>query len=278
MATFGSLLPRWLSGAHFQPNAEGSLPDIGIALSGGGIRAIAHLGVIQALEEYGLKPGIVSGVSGGAIVGVLYADGYSPEEIVGFFQEYKFLQLARVAVPRKGLIASSRLYRILGGLLRAQTFEELKIPLIINATDFSEGKPAYFSSGPLLKVTIASSSIPVLMNPVEMNGKQYVDGCIFCNLPARVIRNRCRKLIGVHVEPVAPAKPLNSIIEIAERAYNLTIQSNTLEEKQVCDVVIESTEARGIGLFDMSKSAQLFEIGYKAGKAALGQYGEKLLE
>ena len=277
MINYGLFVPRWLSGQP-ETHVEDSLPEIGIALSGGGVRAIAHLGVLQALEEYGLKPGIVSGVSGGAIVGALYADGYKPEEIARLFQEYKFLQLAKVAVPRKGLIGSSRLYRILGGLLRAKTFEELKIPLVVNATDFSEGKPAYFSSGPLLKVIIASSSIPVLMNPVEMNGKQYVDGCIFCNLPAKVIRGRCRKLIGVHVEPVAPVKPLNSIIEIAERAYNLTIQSNTLEEKQVCDLVIEPREAREFGLFDTSKSAQLFEIGYRAGKEALEKQGESLLK
>lgn len=269
-------VPRWLSD-YFDTTKKEELPEIGIALSGGGVRAIAHLGVIQALEEHGLKPGIVSGVSGGAIVGALYADGYSPAEIVGLFQKYKFMQLARVAMPRKGLIASSRLYKTLGGLLRAQSFEELKMPLVINATDFSEGKPVYFSSGSLLKVIIASSSIPVLMNPVEMDGKQYVDGCIFCNLPARVIRDRCRTLIGVHVEPVAPlTEPLNSIIEIAERAYNLTIQSNTLEEKQACDVVIESVEAREFGLLDTSNSAQLFQVGYEAGIKAIEQYSEIL--
>lgn len=252
--------------------------EVGIALSGGGIKAIAHLGVIKALEEYGLKPEIISGVSAGAVVGALYADGHSPEDIALFFQESKFLQLVKVAVPRKGLISSSRFYRAIGGILRAKTFEELHLPLVVNATDFSDGKPEYFSSGPLLKVVVASSSIPVVMNPVEMSGRQYVDGGIFCNLPARIIRSRCNKLIGIHVNPISTAKPLNSIIEIAERTYHLTVQSNTVEEKQVCDLVIEPSKARQFGMFDTSKSALLFEIGYEAGMRALDKHGKKLLQ
>ncbi len=257
---------------------ENTIYEIGMALSGGGIKAMAHLGVLQAMEEHGLKPGILSGVSAGAIVGVLYADGHLPRDIALFFQESKFLQLAKVAVPRKGFISSARFYRAIGGMLRAQTFEELSMPLVINATDFSEGKPVYFSSGPLLKVIIASSSIPVVMNPVEMDGKQYVDGGIFCNLPARVIRSRCHKLIGVHVNPIATVKPLTSIIEIAERTYHLTVQSNTVEEKQVCDLVIEPAKAREFGMFETTKSLHIFDIGYEAGMRALDKHAKKLLK
>jgi NTE family protein len=243
---------------------DNSLYDIGIALSGGGIKGIAHLGVIQAMEDFGLKPGIISGVSAGAVVGALYADGHTPKNIARFFQESKFFQLAKVSIPKKGLISQTRFHRALGGMLRAQTFEELEMPMVINATDFSEGKPVYFSSGPLLKIIMASVSIPVVLNPVEMNGKQYVDGGIFCNLPARIIRSRCRKLIGVHVNPIESVKPLGSIIDIAERAYHLTIQSNTLEEKQVCDLVIEPVKARSYGMFEVGKSEELFRIGYEA--------------
>jgi NTE family protein len=250
---------------------------IGLALSGGGVKAIAHLGVIQAMEEHGLKPGVISGVSAGAVVGALYADGHSPKDIARFFQETKFFQLAKVAIPKKGFISSDRFYRVLNDMLRARTFEELQIPLVVNVTDFSEGKPAYFSSGALIDILVASSSIPIVLNPVEMYDKQYVDGGIFCNLPARVIRSRCEKLIGVHVNPIITVKPLTSILEIAERAYHLTVQSNTLEEKQVCDLVIEPTKAREFGMFDISKSEKIFEIGYEAGMYSLEKHAKKLL-
>jgi len=255
-----------------------ALPTIGLALSGGGIKGIAHLGVIQAMEEHGLKPSIISGVSAGAVVGALYADNHSPRDIARFFQKSKFFQLVKVAIPKKGFMSSERFYRVLDEMLRARTFEELQIPLVVNVTDFTEGKPAYFSTGPLLNVLVASSSIPILLNPVEMHGKQYVDGGIFCNLPAKVIRSRCDKLIGVHVNPITTVKPLSSILEIAERAYHLTIQSNTLEEKQVCDLVIEPIKAREFGMFDTSKSDKLFQLGYDAAMRVFDKQAKKLLK
>jgi NTE family protein len=245
---------------------------LGLALSGGGIRGLAHLGIIQAMEEHGLKPDILSGVSAGAIVGALYADGHSPKEIARFFQESKFFQLAKVALPTKSFMTTERFYKTVGQLLHATTFEELQIPLIINITDLTDGKPVFVNSGPLLDIIMASSSIPIIFNPIEIGGKQYVDGGLTCNLPAKIIRPRCQELIGIHVNHIPISPPLHSIWEIAERAYHITLEANTLEEKKVCDLVIEPVKVRKYGLFDVGNSETIFELGYEAGMKALEKY------
>ncbi|MBB3187573.1 patatin-like phospholipase family protein [Microbacter margulisiae] len=256
--------------------SESQIPPykLGLALSGGGIRGLAHLGIIQALEEHGLKPDILSGTSAGSIVGALYADGYSPKEIARFFQESKFFQWAKVALPKQSLISSEKLYKAVGELLHAETFEELSLPLVISMTDFTNGKPVFVESGPLLDIIIASSSIPIIFNPIEIGGKQYVDGGLTCNLPAKIIRPRCQELIGVHVNHIPTSPPLRSIWEIAERAYQITLEANTLDEKKVCNLVIEPTKVRKYGLFDVSDSQKVFDLGYDAGMKALDKYLE----
>jgi NTE family protein len=245
---------------------------LGLSLSGGGIRGVAHLGIIQAMEEHGLKPDIISGVSAGAIVGALYADGHSPKDIALFFQESKFFQLAKVALPTKSLMTSERLYKAIGQLLHATTFEELNIPLIINITDLTDGRPVYINSGPLLDIIMASSSIPIVLNPIEIGGRQYVDGGLTCNLPAKIIRPRCTELIGIHVNHIPISPPLHTIWEIAERAYHITLEANTLEEKKVCDLIIEPVKVRKYGLFDVGNSETIFQLGYEAGMKALDKY------
>lgn len=245
---------------------------LGISLSGGGIRGMAHLGIIQAMEEHGLKPDIISGVSAGAIVGALYADGNSPKDIARFFQEQKFFQLAKVSLPTKSILTSERFYKAVGQLFRASTFEELNIPLVINITDLTDGHPVFINSGPLLDIVVASSSIPIILNPIEIGGRQYVDGGLTCNLPAKIIRSQCEQLIGVHVNHIPTTPPLHSIWEIAERAYHITLEANTIEEKKVCDLVIEPVKVRKYGLFEVGNSEKIFELGYEAGMKALDKY------
>jgi NTE family protein len=92
----------------------------------------------------------------------------------------------------------------------------------------------------------------------------YVDGGIFCNMPAKIIRPKCQTLIGVHVNPILSESDINSVPDVIERVYHLVIQANTVTEKKVCDIVIEPIKARNFGMFEISKSQQLFDIGYDA--------------
>lgn len=245
---------------------------VGLALSGGGAKGIAHIGVIKALEEAGLKPEIISGVSAGAIVGALYADGKTPEEICSFFKDTKFFSYVNLVIPRKGLMSAQRFETMLKKALRSKTFEDLQIPLRINATELVEGKNTYFTTGTLIDKVVASASVPIFLNPKEIDGKIYVDGGIFNNMPCRIIRQDCQFLIGCHVNPIVTEGDMDSARDIAERIYNLSIQASTIPEKKACDLVIEPVEARNFGMFDIQHTDEIFNIGYECAKKALATH------
>ena len=246
---------------------------IGVALSGGGAKGIAHLGVLKVLEEYGVKIEMLSGVSVGAIIGALYADGHSVEDICQFFRGSSFFQMVSLNLPRYGGLANTDRYKTqLGNMLRAKTFEELKIPLVVNATELNAGKNVYFRSGELLNCVIASASVPVFFNPTHINGKLYVDGGMFCNLPASVLKEHCEFVIGVHVNPIAYQESTGGLLDVAERTFHLAINGNTIQQKSHCDIVIETREAKKFGMFDVSKADEIFQIGYDEAKKVLEKY------
>jgi NTE family protein len=195
----------------------------GLVLSGGGARGFAHLGVIKALNEAGIIPDVISGTSAGAIVGSLYADGYTPEEILKIMNLNGRLQYFSPTVPRGGLLQISGVEKILREKLRAKTFGELKIPLFVSATDLNSGKAVYFSEGDLLWPVIASASIPVLFKPVVIDGVQYVDGGVLDNMPIKPIEPLCRLLIGSFVNPTGFEENITSLIHIAERTFLLSM-------------------------------------------------------
>ena len=242
---------------------------LGIVLSGGGARGFAHIGVLKALNEAGIYPDIFSGVSAGSIVGAFYADGFSPDEILEIFSDHRFFNYMELIFPKRGLLKITGLLRVITQHLRAKTFEDLKIPLIINATELVEGKNVYFTTGTLIDKIVASASVPIFLNPAEIDGKIFVDGGIFCNMPAKIIRPKCETLIGVHVNPILSEGKIDSVSDVLERVYHLVIQANTIAEKKVCDIVIEPVKARNFGMFEISKSQQLFDIGYDAAMQTL---------
>jgi NTE family protein len=171
---------------------RGKKYQIGLVLSGGGTRGFAHLGVMQALNEAGIYPDVISGTSAGALAGVLYADGHTPKEIQKIMNSGSRLDFIRPTLPREGLLQIGGVIKILKNCLHAKTFEELKIPLYVSATDLNNGKSVYFSKGDLLDPVIASASIPVLFQPVIINNICYVDGGVLDNLPVRPIENKCK--------------------------------------------------------------------------------------
>ena len=242
---------------------------IGLVLSGGGARGFAHLGVIQALNEAGIFPDVICGTSAGAIVGVLYADGYSPKEILKLTYSTSMLRYMRPIVPRDGLLQISGVSKILKDSLRAKTFEELKIPLFVTATDLNNGRVDYFSSGELLNVIIASSSIPVLFKPVVIDNKHYVDGGVLDNLPIKPIEKNCRFIIGSFVNPTGYEENVTNLISIAERTFLLSMSKEVDEKSGKFDLFIAPLELRNFKILDPEKSEELFQLGYKATKEKL---------
>ena len=236
---------------------------LGIALSGGGAKGFAHLGALQALNEKGLYPDVISGTSAGAFAGVLYADGYSPEEILSFFQKKVFSEFAEFTIPQGGFFKSDGFRSFLKKHLRAKTFEELQVPLLVLTTDIEYGESKVFSSGPLIPAVIASCSVPIVFRPVEINKRFYVDGGLLMNFPVSIIRRECDKIIGVNVSPLMRAEFKSSIKYIAERSFHYMSVSNTLLDRNLCDYLIESDTLFRYSMFDLDHVEEIYQTGYE---------------
>jgi NTE family protein len=243
---------------------SGKQYKIGLVLSGGGARGFAHLGVIQALNEAGIYPDVISGTSAGALAGVLYADGYTPKEILKLMNSGSRLDFMRPALPREGLLQISGVIKILKCSLRAKTFEDLIIPLYVSATDLNNGKAEYFSKGELLDPVIASASIPVLFQPVIINNIQYVDGGVLDNLPLRPIENKCKIIIGSFVNPVGYLEKVNGLIAIAERTFMLSMSKEIIEKAKKFNLFVAPQELMNYKILDPEKADELFSVGYIA--------------
>ena len=235
---------------------------IGLVLSGGGARGFAHLGVIQAINEAGIFPDVICGTSSGAIAGVLYADGYSPKEILKITISNSRLHYMRPTVQKDGLLQITGVIRILKNNLRAKTFEELKIPLFVTATDLNNGRIEYFSSGELLNPVIASASIPILFKPVVIDNKHYVDGGVLDNLPIKPIENKCRFIIGSFVNPTGYQENVINLISIAERTFMLSMSKEVTEKSKKFNLFIAPLALRNYKILDPEKAEELFMIGY----------------
>jgi len=237
--------------------------DLGIALSGGGAKGFAHLGVLEALNERGLYPQIMSGTSAGAFAAVLYADGYTPKEIIGFFKKKVFREFAEFSIPHGGFFKSERFQSFLKKHLRSKKFEDLKIPLNVLTTDIEFGESYVFNKGPIIPAIIASCSVPIIFRPVEIDSHYYVDGGLFKNFPVSTIRNECRKVIGVNVSPLTQAEFRSSIKYIAERSFHYMSTSNTLLDRSLCDYLIESDSLFKYSMFDLDHVEEIYQTGYE---------------
>ena len=241
----------------------------GLVLSGGGTRGFAHLGVIQALNEAGIFPDVISGTSAGALIGVLYADGYSPLEILNITSTNSRLDFMRPTLPREGLLQISGVAKMLKSNLRATTFEELKIPLFVAATDMNNGRSHYFSKGELINPVIASSSIPVLFQPVVIDNICYLDGGVLDNMPLAPVENLCSFLIGSYVNPISYVEKISGLINIAERAFMLRMSEEINEKSDKFDLLIAPQELKNYKILDPEKAHELYTLGYKATKEKL---------
>ncbi|HOY31835.1 MAG TPA: patatin-like phospholipase family protein [Bacteroidales bacterium] len=247
--------------------------ETGLVLSGGALRGFAHAGVLRALNEAGIYPDVISGVSAGSIVGALYADGYKPEEIYSIFINkslYKFLEFI---VPNRGLVRMTGLYKTLLSRLRARTFEDLNIPLIVTLTNLNEARIEYFSQGELVRYIIASCTIPVIFQPMVIDDITYIDGGVLNNLPLEPIENDCEMLIGVNVNPVRRETKFNGMTNVADRAINMALNQLMAHKIPKFDIFIEPAELHKFSMMDAAKGDKMYDIGYKETRKILKEKG-----
>ena len=249
--------------------------NIGYALSGGFIKGFAHLGVIQALLEHDIKPDIISGVSAGALAGVFYADGNEPYRVLDYFSGHKFQDLTKLVIPKVGLFALGEFIDFLKSNLKAQKLEDLKLPLIISATDLDHGRSMHFHKGNIAERVAASCCMPVLFTPVKIGNTHYGDGGLLMNLPVSTIRNECEKVVAVNVSPLMAEKYKMNIVSIAMRSYHFMFRANTFPERDNCDLLIEPYNLEGYSNTELEKAEEIFEQGYNTASEVLDQLIEE---
>jgi len=253
--------------------------DIGLVLSGGGARGFAHIGVIQALEEMGLQFARLSGTSAGSIVGALYANGYSPQEILVITRKISIIKSVRPAWAWSGLLRMDGLEAVLKQHLPHNDFSKLKKPLTIAATNIQNGKVKYFTEGELIPAILASCSIPAVFNPFSHQGSMYVDGGLIDNLPSAPIRQQSQFLIGSHCNHVSDNFDASNFKIVIERSLLIAISVNANFSKNQLDLLVEPPGLDKFSSYDISKAKEIYDIGYTFTKANFNRtHFEKMMQ
>jgi NTE family protein len=236
---------------------------VGLVLSGGGARGVCHLGVIKALDEFGVKFDFIAGTSSGSVVGSLYSYGYKPDEILKMIKSTSFFKSLKLAWTWTGLLSIDGLRDLFLKYIPENSFESLKIPVRLAVTDIVRGKIEYFSQGELIQPILASCCVPAVFKPIQHLGGVYVDGGILDNLPVKAIHDQCDFIIGSHCNFITSQFDVKNFRSVIERSLLMAIHGNTMVSKSLCNVLIEPPEVGKYSGFDLSKAQEIFEIGYE---------------
>lgn len=244
---------------------------IGLALSGGVARGIAHIGVLKYLEEQQIKLSCLAGTSAGSIMAGLYCAGIPLDNLEKIALSFSWKDLFKLTLPRFGLVDSTLLEKLIKSYIGNITFSELKVPLLINAVDLIKGKEVVFDSGPVALAIRASCAIPGIFTPVKINGQLLVDGGVLNNVPARLLKEKGMDMV-IAVDVNAAEKKLTeapqNIFEVLIQAYEI-IQWN---QRRAChsyaDILVKPA-LNDISAWDLSQGPLLIERGYEACRQSL---------
>jgi NTE family protein len=246
------------------------IPSIGIALGGGFARGIAHIGVLKVLEEEKIPVSFVAGTSVGALIGAAYCSGVSPAELEQIASHVRFRDLARWTLSRYGFASNLRMINFLNKVLKVKTFEELRIPLAITATDFASGEGVVFRTGPLADPVRASCAYPGVFLPVSIDGRMLVDGMLAHALPTKPLRDMgADRIIAVSLKSNwAAGEAPKHIFEVIGQCFAIAQNMNSALARQSADLVIEP-DVTGYRYDDFEHSAELVLLGERTSRAAL---------
>ncbi|TDE06514.1 patatin-like phospholipase family protein [Flavobacterium hiemivividum] len=247
--------------------------SIGLVLSGGGSKGIAHAGAIKFLEEQNIRPNRIAGTSAGAIVAAMYSWGKSPDEILDFFKSIYLFQWRHFTFKKAGLVDSESFKEYFHYIFQDALIGELKIPTQITATDMVKGRLKIFDAETkIIDALLASSAFPGIISPYEINGDLYSDGGILNHFPTDILQGQCDNIIGVYVSPIQKieAKDLKSIRAVTTRAFDILSANSDMHKFNICEWVIEPKELSIYSTFEMNKAKMnaIFKIGYEAAKSS----------
>jgi NTE family protein len=255
--TFGRELSR-------KPIAAESkrVPAIGIALGGGFARGIAHIGVLKVLEEEGIPVRMVAGTSVGALIGAAYCSGLSIAELQEVAHRVRFTTFARWTLSRCGFATTDRMVSFLTQTLKVKTFEELRIPLGVTATDFKTGEGVVFRTGSIIDPVRASCAYPGMFLPVVIDGRWLVDGMLSHPVPTLPLREMgAERVLAVQLKGQWSKTPApRHLFDVIGQSFAIAQDRMGPLWRSAADVVIEPDVA-GFDYDDFSRADELIRVG-----------------
>jgi len=251
------------------------LPPLGLALSGGTAKSVAHVGVLKALAGAGVTVSYVTGTSGGSIVGTMFASGMPLSSLEDIATTMSWRKLVSIRVSRLGFISSERIEEFMKDAIGDITFDQLKIPCGVVATNLVTGEKRVFVRGPIARVVRASCSIPQIYLPVEIDGHYYVDGGLAEYLPAEsVLDLGCEFVVGSNLGPVDESyhRP-HHILQLVVQITGLMARKNLVVSQNYVDVMIHPN-LDTFSAFDFDSAEKMIEIAYDTTMRSLDELQE----
>lgn len=252
-------------------------PRIGLALGGGAARGFAHIGVIQVLEENGIKVDYVTGTSAGSLVAALYASGRNGAALAAMADQMDESAFADWAFPGRGLIRGEALARYVRDNTGGRTIEQMVVPLGIVATDLDTGQPILFQRGDAGTAVRASSSVPAVFTPVKIGAREYVDGGLVSPVPVRFVKQMGAELvIAVDISAIPDGAPTGDPMRMLLQTFAIMGKSINTFELREADIVLRPKLA-GVSSADFSNRKRSIQAGRDAMTSALVELKTKLI-
>ncbi len=236
---------------------------VGLALGGGGAKGVAHIGVLQALEEARVKPDYIAGTSVGAMVAAMYAFNVNINTIANIARNLTLAQITTFKLNKTGFFTADPLKDILIKYLGEVNIEDATIPLSIVATDLTSGEEVIFTEGPLADAVCASASIPGVYIPMRLNGRILVDGGIVQNVPIRPLKAMgAGVIIASQLGGVRAYEEPKNVLDVMRNAFDIALSQRTKQEVKQADLLI-AMDLRDFSIADNTQRYdELFAIGY----------------
>ena len=259
------------------PHSSFLTNEFGLVLSGGGALGFAHIGAIKALEEYGIEPKYVAGTSMGAIIGVMYAAGYSADEIMQIVKEDRLYKVGRLitlqsSLRNSGMSTHKTLLRELAELIPCNSFDSLERKFMVCVTSVETGEAVYrHEGGDLKEYVAASAAIPGMFEPIMIDSVRYIDGGIVDNLPVSQLLTLNPQLfiIGVDVLPFVENYEAKTSIDMLLWMSRLFQSKNMDPNRAKCDWLVQSFALNEYHGFEFKRYKVIYQYGYDAMKAKL---------
>ena len=253
-------------------------PLIGLALGGGAARGFAHIGVIQVLEEAGIRPDLVIGTSAGSLVAALYASGKSGAELGSLAQAMDETTFTDWAFPGRGLIRGEALARYVREHTGGRTIEQMRLPLGIVATDLDNGQGIVFRSGDTGTAVRASSAVPAVFQPVRIGAREFVDGGLVAPVPVRFARQMGAQLvIAVDISEAPDGAATGDAMRMLLQTFSIMGRSINQFELAQADIVLRPKLA-GVSGADFTARTRSIQAGREAAQAMLGELRLRILD